>query len=90
MKFEVHHDSLDGLKSGKVTMLPAQKILYDTLPPGQAATLFAGFGVWIENGMLDLDVTKTLNPMLTNIKMLKVKDFLIQVWKDSAKHPAAC
>lgn len=80
MDFEVHYDTIEDLKQNRVTKLPIQQTLYDTLPSGDAATLFAGFGIWCEAGLLDHHQRDLLNAKFPEIKTFTVESLLRAAW----------
>lgn len=90
-KFQVTYDALEKLRSGKVTPIPANKAhaaLYST--PEFDATdvileMFAGIGVAMAGGDLDIAENDTLNALFPDIKTIKVVEFIEKYW--TGKHP---
>ncbi|KXH30961.1 hypothetical protein CSAL01_07590 [Colletotrichum salicis] len=75
VKFEVTHDEIDFLKSGKITELPSHPSLYSVMPKDQLQTLFATFGIWFEEGLYHLQPKMTHNQLFPRIKARTVKEF---------------
>ncbi|KAF7558017.1 hypothetical protein G7Z17_g311 [Cylindrodendrum hubeiense] len=82
-KFEVSHDSLDLLRTGKVTELPSHPQLYVHMPKEQIQGIFSVFGLWFDEGMFHLKPPNgTLNEVFPDITALTVKELLELGWKD--------
>ncbi|KAF4783124.1 hypothetical protein HER10_EVM0006416 [Colletotrichum scovillei] len=80
VKFEVTHDDIDFLKSGKITELPSHPSLYSVMPKDQLQALFATFGIWFEEGLYHLEPKKTLNQLFPGIKARTVKEVIQAGW----------
>jgi hypothetical protein len=86
VKFSVTYDSLEKLKSGKVTPIPANKAhaaLYST--PEYDATealvaMFAMIGAAMAGGDLDVEEKDSLNVHFLDIETVKVVDFIEKYW----------
>ncbi|KAJ0329130.1 hypothetical protein COL5a_004361 [Colletotrichum fioriniae] len=80
VKFEVTHDDIDFLKSGKITELPSHPSLYSVMPKYQLQALFATFGIWFEEGLYHLEPETTLNQLFPGIKARTVKEVIQAGW----------
>ncbi|KAK4225321.1 hypothetical protein QBC38DRAFT_483412 [Podospora fimiseda] len=82
-KFEVVYDDLEKLKRGEPTELPGQKKLYEFIPKEVIQGLSAIFGIWFEEGKVELKPSdgKFLNDLLPEIKTLKVAEMLEVAWR---------
>lgn len=81
-KFNVAYDSVEKLKLGQTTELPAQVPSYPFFPKEPQQAMAAAFGLWFEHGICDLKPTKAfLNETFPDIKPLKVKEMLDKAWK---------
>jgi nucleoside-diphosphate-sugar epimerase len=86
VKFNVTYDSLEKLRNGKVTPIPANKAhaaLYST--PEFDATdrlmaMFAGIGAAMASGDLDIAEKDSLNSQFPDIKTIKVIKFIEKYW----------
>lgn len=86
VKFKVTYDSLEKLRSGEVTPIPANKVhaaLYST--PEFDATdilmgMFAGIGAAMAAGDVDIDEKDALNAHFPDIKTIKVTEFIEKHW----------
>ncbi|PTB40149.1 uncharacterized protein TrAFT101_004809 [Trichoderma asperellum] len=91
VKFRVAYDSVEKLKGGEVTPIPGNKAhaaLYST-PEFDAYPLvlamFAGIGMAIVSGHLDVPEGESLNAEFPDIKTTKVVEFIKKYW--SGRHP---
>ncbi|KAH8691252.1 hypothetical protein BGW36DRAFT_363589 [Talaromyces proteolyticus] len=80
-KFSVAFDSIEKLKTGQTTELPAQVPLYSFLPKEVFQYMVSIHGLWLEEGVYDLKPARFLNDHLPQIKPMKVKEILEQAWK---------
>ncbi|PSN61510.1 NAD(P)-binding protein [Corynespora cassiicola Philippines] len=80
-KFDVAHDSLETLKSGKITELPAHQHLYAFFPKEVLQGLLASFGVMFAEGVFDLKPSRTLNDIFPDVKSRGVAELVNQAWK---------
>lgn len=79
-KFEVSHDELDLLLSGKITELPSHPPMYGAMPKDQLQALGSTFGIWSEEGLYHLQPSKTLNQVFPDIKVRTVREVLYAGW----------
>lgn len=77
----VVHDSLEKLKRGEATELPAQIAMYEYVPKQVFQGLMSVFGQWFEDGVFDLTPEHFLNERFPEIKPWNAKDFLAAAWK---------
>ncbi|KAF9634762.1 putative nmra-like family protein [Lasiodiplodia theobromae] len=80
-KFKVTYDSLDLLRSGKVTELPSHLSLYVHMPKEEIQSIFAVFGIWFHEGLFNLQPKKRLNDVFPHIKAYTVRELLELAWK---------
>jgi hypothetical protein len=80
-KFSVIYDSVEKLKSGQTSELPAQVALYSFLPKDILQYMIAVHGLWFEEGVYNLKPTRLLNDQFPEIKPITVKEILRQAWK---------
>ena len=80
--FDVKYDSMDKLKQGQFTELPAHVPMYPFFPKEQLQGLVASFGVLLEGGYFDFKPTKeqNLNEIFPDIKTKTMKE-VIGAWK---------
>ncbi|KAF2649202.1 NAD(P)-binding protein [Lophiostoma macrostomum CBS 122681] len=79
-KFNTTYDSLDTLKSYKVTELPAHPGSYAFFPKERLQGMCATFGILFEEGVFDFKPEKSLNDQFPDIKTRKVKDLVQEAW----------
>jgi nucleoside-diphosphate-sugar epimerase len=85
-KYNVTYDSLEKLRRGEVTSIPANKAhaaLYST--PEFDATeilmaMFAGIGAAMASGDLNIAEEDSLNAQFPDIKTIKVVEFIEKYW----------
>ncbi|KAH7378889.1 hypothetical protein BKA64DRAFT_686855 [Cadophora sp. MPI-SDFR-AT-0126] len=82
-KFNVTHDSIETLRSGKITELPGQVAAYHFFPKEAYQHMMSVFGLWFAEGVFDFHPSKTLNELFPDIKTMKVKDMVNEAWKKS-------
>lgn len=80
-KFNVVYDSVEKLKTGQTTELPAQVPLYKFWPKEAMHAMAATFGLWFEQGVFDLKGAKFLNDQFPEIKPMTVKQMLDKAWR---------
>jgi hypothetical protein len=80
-KFDVTYDSLETLRSGKITELPGQVSNYEYFPKETLQSMFAGFGLMYEEGRLNFRPKQTLNDLFPEIKPASVRDIVEIGWK---------
>jgi hypothetical protein len=78
-KFETTYDSLETLKSGQVTELPAHADMYFPKPMLQG--MLAVFGLLFEQGHFDFKPEKSLNSQFPEIETRKVRDLVEEAWR---------
>jgi hypothetical protein len=86
VKFNIKHDSVESLRRGQITELPAHVPVYPFFPKEQLQFVFAVFGLWFDGGSFDLrpgQGSLDLNARFPEIKPLKVKDVLQQLYSSS-------
>jgi len=80
-KFETTYDSLDTLRSGQVTELPAHPPMYPYFPKQMLQGMCAVFGLLFEQGFLDLEPERSLNSQFPEIKTRKVRELVEEAWR---------
>ncbi|KAH7191678.1 hypothetical protein BKA60DRAFT_661603 [Fusarium oxysporum] len=75
-KFEVTYDSVDLLKSGKITELPSHEALYPFFPKPALQGMLAQFGILFDQGAMDFQPEKSLNDIFPEIKTTTARDVL--------------
>lgn len=80
-KFETTHDSLETLKSGQVTELPAHAAMYPYFPKPMLQGMLAVFGLLFEQGHFDFKPEKSLNSQFPEIETRKVRDLVEEAWR---------
>jgi hypothetical protein len=75
-KFEVTYDSVDLLKSGKITELPSHEALYPFFPKPELQGMLAQFGILFDQGAMDFQPEKSLNDIFPEIKTVTARDVL--------------
>jgi len=83
-KFDVTYDSIDVLKSGKITELPSHVGLYSFVPKEAFQGMISTFELWFEEGVFDFKSEKLLNAVFPEIKPWTVKDILQTAWGKGA------
>ncbi|KAJ3545402.1 hypothetical protein NM208_g2531 [Fusarium decemcellulare] len=81
-KFDVVHDSVELLKSGKITELPSQVPAYAAFPKEAFQGMCATFGLFFEQGLLNFDEEKAINRLFPEIKPKSIKDVVEIGWKN--------
>ena len=92
-KFQVTHDSIEKLKSGEVTPIPANKAhasIYST-PEFDAYPLvlamFASLGSAMVSGDLDIAQEDSLNAYFPEIETIKIAEFIDKYWGGKYRKP---
>ena len=80
-KFTVVYDSVEMLKSGKITELPGQVAAYSYFPKEWTQKLYSVFGLWVTEGVFDFPDHKALNHRFPGIKVTTVKEMLDKAWR---------
>ncbi|KAH7161739.1 hypothetical protein EDB81DRAFT_925388 [Dactylonectria macrodidyma] len=81
VKFDVTHDSLETLRSGKITELPGQIPGYAFFPKEMLQGMFAVFGLMFEEGQFNFEPKQSLNDLFPEIKPVSVKEIVEIGWK---------
>ncbi|KAI1036154.1 hypothetical protein LB504_011382 [Fusarium proliferatum] len=68
------YDSVELLKSGRVTELPGHMPVYPLLPKEKLQAMLAELGVLFDQGVLDFQPEKTLNSIFPDIKVIAARD----------------
>lgn len=79
IKFEVVHDSLEDLRAGRITEIPAYVPIYKVLPKDFFLGMMAAFGVAMVTGVFDLG-DDTLNKKYPDVKPVKTDEFITKYW----------
>jgi hypothetical protein len=80
-KFTVTYDSVEKLKSGKITELPGQVAAYSYFPREWTQKLYSVFGLWATDGVFDFPDHKALNHRFPDIKVTTAKEMLDKAWR---------
>ncbi|KAF4435999.1 Isoflavone reductase like P3 [Fusarium acutatum] len=75
-KFEITYDSVEQLKSGKVTELPGHIPVYPFFPKEALQAMLSELGVFFDQEGLDFQPKKTLNSLFPEIKVTTARDVL--------------
>jgi hypothetical protein len=75
------HDSLQDLRAGKITELPANIHLYSFFPKPLLEGILRAFGIAMEEGLLDIK-GDVLNDLLPDVEPMSVDVFLQTYWGD--------
>lgn len=78
-KFDVVHDSLEDLRNGKISEIPAYVPLYDAFPKEFLLGIMAGFGVAMATGVFEFEGS-LLNEEYPDIHTTKMRDFIETHW----------
>ncbi|KAF2193702.1 NAD(P)-binding protein [Zopfia rhizophila CBS 207.26] len=81
VKFEVHYDSIEKMKGGQVTEIPAREKIYELLGGTEESKkmiqeMMAQLGLFLVEGLISYEGVKTLNEKFPEIKPMKVKEAL--------------
>ncbi|RFU79992.1 nmra-like family [Trichoderma arundinaceum] len=82
-KFSVHYDSMEDLKSGKITELAPQVAAYELSSKDEFQKRFAHFGIAMEAGAFDFQVPDDgvlLNQVFPDINPKTVEDVIREGW----------
>jgi hypothetical protein len=80
-KFDTTYDSVETLKSGQVTELPAHVDMYPYFPKPMLQGMLAVFGLLFEQGHFDFKPEKSLNSQFPEIETRKVSDLVEEAWR---------
>ncbi|RKL27475.1 hypothetical protein BFJ72_g13062 [Fusarium proliferatum] len=72
-RFEITYDSVELLKSGRVTELPGHMPVYPFFPKGKLQAMLAELGVLFDQGVLDFQPEKTINSLFPDIKVMTAR-----------------
>ncbi|KAF5231480.1 hypothetical protein FANTH_13392 [Fusarium anthophilum] len=75
-EFEITYDSVERLRSGKVTELPGHIPVYPFFPKDAWQTIMSELGVFFDQGGFDFQPEKTLNSLFPEIKVTTARDVL--------------
>ncbi|KAF1807933.1 NAD(P)-binding protein [Eremomyces bilateralis CBS 781.70] len=81
VKFQVAYDSIETLKSGKVTELPGNVAMYPFLPKEQFQSILSMFGILFSSGYYDFKPEHPINESFPEIKTRTVKELMTEAWK---------
>ncbi|KAL8715719.1 MAG: hypothetical protein Q9220_000386 [cf. Caloplaca sp. 1 TL-2023] len=82
-KFDVVHDSLENLRAGRISEIPAYLSLYKSIPKEFLLDMMAGLGVAMVTGIFHLK-GDLLNDKYPDIHSTKTRDFITTHW--SGRH----
>ncbi|KAH7215628.1 hypothetical protein DER44DRAFT_856163 [Fusarium oxysporum] len=75
-KFEITYDSVELLKSGKVTELPGHIPVYPFFPKEALQGMLAELAILFDQGALDFQPEQTLNSLFPEIKVTTAREIL--------------
>jgi hypothetical protein len=79
-KFKIVYDSVEKLRSGDITELPAHTSAYSFIPKSLLYGIQSKFGLYVAYGMFDLPEERSLNQQFPEIKTTTLED-VIGHWK---------
>ncbi|KAM0468511.1 hypothetical protein ACHAP7_010809 [Fusarium lateritium] len=80
-RFEVTYDSVELLKSGKITELPSHVSAYEFLPKETLQDILSQFGLLFVEGLFDFKPKQSLNDLFPEIKPKSAREVLEIGWK---------
>lgn len=80
-KFQVAYDSIERLRSGEITELPAHASAYSFISKPALYGIQSKFGLYVAYGLFDVPEEGSLNRLFPEIKTTKVEE-IIGMWKD--------
>ena len=80
-KFDVVHDTLDDLRAGKISEIPAYGALRDVLPKEMLLEMMAALGVAMVTGVFDLEGDALNDKYRNRIQPVKMRDFIQMHWE---------
>lgn len=80
-KFTITHDSIESMRSGKITELPSHHSLYSQIPKETIQSIFSVFSIWFDMGLFNLQPEKTLNQVFPDVEVWTVRQVLERGWK---------
>ena len=78
-KFDTVHDSLENLRAGKVTEIPAYTPSYQFIPKDFVLGMMAGFGVAMITGVANFE--GEINEKYPDIQPVKMQEFIRTYWE---------
>ncbi|RSL72557.1 hypothetical protein CEP53_001051 [Fusarium sp. AF-6] len=81
-EFKKTHDSVELLKSGKITELPGHVYAYEYMPKEALQGMLATFGLLFDEGQFDFKPERSLNDIFPDIKTVSAKEMLEIGWKN--------
>ena len=79
-KFDVTYDSVEKLKRGEITELPAHTYLYEYFPKPLLVEMLSKFGLWVVYGIMSHPREGTLNEQFPEITTTTMKE-IVGAWK---------
>jgi hypothetical protein len=79
-KFNIAYDSIEKLRSGEITELPAHASAYSFIPKSLLYAIQSKFGLYVAYGMFDFPEEGSLNQLFPEIKTTTVEE-IIGHWK---------
>ncbi|KAL8724573.1 MAG: hypothetical protein Q9181_006766 [Wetmoreana brouardii] len=79
-KFDVVHDSLEDLRAGKISEIPAYLPLYEIFPKEMLLEMMAGLGVAMITGVFAFK-GELINDKFPDIQPAKLRDFIKTHWQ---------
>lgn len=79
-KFKVAYDSVDKLRSGMITELPAHASAFSFIPKSLLYSIQSKFGLYVAYGLFDMPEEGSLNQIFPEIETTKVSE-IIDHWK---------
>lgn len=80
IKFDVVYDTLEDLRAGRITEIPAYKALYPVYSKNEFLSMMSAFGVGMATGVFDLKGA-SLNEKFGDVQPTKVVDFILKYWE---------
>ncbi|PVH68336.1 NAD(P)-binding protein [Cadophora sp. DSE1049] len=81
VKFKTSYDSLEFLKSGKVTELPSHPVMYPYIPKEKLQGLLSVFGIMFESGVFNFNPSRTSKDDFPDLTLRSLKDLLTEAYK---------
>lgn len=79
-KFDVVHDSLEDLRAGKISEIPAYVSLYNIVPKDFFLGMMAALGVAMITGVFSFE-GDLVNQKYPDIRLANVRDFIKEHWE---------
>lgn len=80
IKFDITYNSLEDLRAGKITEIPAYKPAYEVMPKDFFLEMMAGLGIAMVMGVFDIG-EDTLNERYPAVKPVKMVDLIKVYWE---------